>query len=252
MNNLSLEYLNKAKKQLEVNSNECFIYACLELRMCIEILAYEKLKSYKERIPEDIYSKWQPTKIIKILEELEPDSRFDKKINVTNFGNESKEFKQKEITSKFINDRYHKLGNYLHVPLTEKKQKKDKLKEYLESLVKELEPYVRNPVYSTFSKVNRFECTECKKYFIRNSNSIKVGDIVTCYNSDCKAEFFLEKKVENGYLIKLVEAEIECFNCKNMIYVPLYKLKDKNIISCLKCKNKYIIIKDFRMEKYDG
>lgn len=239
MNLQAKYYLDKAVEQLNINSEQTDIYACLELRQCLESLAYKKIQAYGDRLPKDILTKWQPAQLLKLLEDFEPYSKYDKKVKITNLEtNNCLEYKQNEISSKFINERYHKLSSYLHVT----NKSKTKLHHILIKIAKELEKYVNNEIYGTIAHTNTFTCTQCKKDFIRNSKSIKEGDIVTCYNPNCKAEYLLKEKVEKGYKIQLLQAEMNC-DCGNTIYLNTYQLKDKNECNCNKCNTKYIVTK---------
>lgn len=105
MNYSPKECLERANIQVKLNTMISDRYACLELRQCIEALAYSKLKAYKDRIPSSLLSKWQPGQAIKILSELEPDSKKNSKTTICSEKNDNSErkhvvtFEQKEITA---------------------------------------------------------------------------------------------------------------------------------------------------------
>ncbi|OHE08996.1 MAG: hypothetical protein A2513_03190 [Sulfurimonas sp. RIFOXYD12_FULL_33_39] len=252
MNKLAKTHLNNALEQLKINSISTDKYACLELRQCLEALTYQKIKAYKDRISDSITSQWRPAQVMTMLEELEPCSTINKNIDIkfTMDNHElHKKIIQNEITSSFIKNCYHKLGSYLHVPIKEINNKSD-LHTYLVKLTEEIKPYLDNEVYSTMAKVNKFKCSEkgCNQEFIRNADSIKVGDIISCFNPNCKAEYIIKEKKENEYMTKLHEAIIEC-NCGNEMHVASYKLKnDKYLYTCKECQSKYVITKAYKME----
>lgn len=63
----------RAKELLIQESEESLRYACLELRYCIESIAYEYLKLNEKRVPEDVLGTWQPKKVMEILLQYDPD-----------------------------------------------------------------------------------------------------------------------------------------------------------------------------------
>jgi len=105
--------LKRANAQLEINTAANDRYACLELRQCLESLAYKKLKAYRLRVPQSLISKWQPVQIISTITELQPNSQYDSEtafFSEDENGNPARHLLticQKEITAKFISKRYH-------------------------------------------------------------------------------------------------------------------------------------------------
>ena len=65
-------YLQSAKEILSKSKPDELILAALQLRMCMECLAYEKLDYYGGEINSDIFDKWQPRLVIARLAEVDP------------------------------------------------------------------------------------------------------------------------------------------------------------------------------------
>ena len=63
------KHLQRTLNLINHNSVE-HVYACLELRFCIEAIVYQKLLHGVECLPNTIVNKWQPTKALKMLVEI--------------------------------------------------------------------------------------------------------------------------------------------------------------------------------------
>jgi hypothetical protein len=249
--------LKRAHAQLEINAAENDRYACLELRQCLESLAYRKLKAYRLRVPQSLISKWQPVQIISTITELEPNSQYDSE---TAFFSEDKDGKpvkhlmtisQKEITAKFINKRYHKLGYYLHTPTVEKEKKKFNQKrfyEYLLKLGKELDVYASQNSYGTFANTLNLECKYCGHLTDRNTESLLVGSVVECFNTQCRAQYIIEAINDNVYSYKPYEAEIKC-DCGKSNFLPGHQISVGSRLTCWNCEAKYHFSKVWKVEK---
>lgn len=64
-----------AAKELLNGSGQHLIYACLELRLAIEALAYDTLQNYADDVGDDLdeaHQHWQPSKVLKHLCEFDP------------------------------------------------------------------------------------------------------------------------------------------------------------------------------------
>lgn len=66
-------------------------YAALELRMAMEVIAYEKLRFYAARLPAAVLETWQPPQAIKLLLELEPEALYDKQFRIAEQHSEGSE-----------------------------------------------------------------------------------------------------------------------------------------------------------------
>lgn len=249
--------LERANAQLALNTEETDRYACLELRQCIETLAYKKLKAYVNRIPTDLLSKWQPAHVIAILTELEPDSEFDSNISIyqENPSGEPEKhiftFKQKEITARFIRKRYHKLGYYLHAPTVADQSKHTsdkKFHSYLEKLAQELNEYVKATTYSTIASIMSFDCGHCKQKIARNTRSLQKGCVVSCFNPQCQAQYIIEEIDNNSFKYRLKQAELVC-ECGKVTFIPFHLIKENSYAFCEVCGGKYLFRKRWHVAK---
>ena len=242
--------LKRANVQLAINTEEADRYACLELRQCIEAIAYKKLKAYEKRVPDLLFSKWQPAQVIAVLTELEPDSDLDSKNSIyqENTAGEAEKhiltFEQKEISVRFIKKRYHKLSSYLHAPtISDLSKEKDakRIHNYLIKLFIELEEYAKSTAYTTIDTIIALDCTECQQKIMRNTKSLHKGSIIKCFNPQCQAQYLLEN-IDDTYSIKLNKAEFSC-ECGEVVSVSAHRLKENSHVACSKCGEKYIFLK---------
>ena len=64
--------LKRANDMLSTNDDSLLRYACLELRFCLEDIAYRKLSTYAKRLPDEVLKTWQPPQAFRALLEFEP------------------------------------------------------------------------------------------------------------------------------------------------------------------------------------
>lgn len=251
------ECLQRAIAQLEKDTEVYDRYACLELRQCLESLAYKKLKSYKLRVPQELITQWKPVQIISILTELEPLSQYDSQTAIYREDANGKPEKhimtisQKEITSKFISKRYHKLGYYLHSPTVEKENKKTNYKRfhnYLVRLSKELEVYAKQNTYCTIANTLTVECKYCNQTTIRNTETLSVGTVIECFNQNCRAKYIIESIDNNIFSYKPSESEVKC-DCGKSNFLPTHKIQEDSLLTCWNCGAKFQFSKVWKVEK---
>lgn len=248
--------LDRAKKLIQSNSPEALKYACLELRMCIEMICYEKFQLYLEEIPQHSLKTWQPRKVMKVLHEIDPLVEFDCTVVI---GQESKNGRpnwesyvvsdHKAITFNFVKETYDKLGSYLHVPVMS-----DQRLKHLESIENELRNYLLDKVVpeierlcSSECSVNiteryPFQCAFCHNEFTMSKRSLETFKTAVCPVDSCKAEYDFSYKGGRPTLnVKMVV--YKCDNCCSPIFIYQHKLKEDVEISCEKCSSKFIVKK---------
>src|SRR4051794_22425114 len=69
---LAKQRLANAAKLLATNDDDDLVYACLELRKCVEALAYDLLTAYLHEVPLSAFETWQPDKVMKELLQVDP------------------------------------------------------------------------------------------------------------------------------------------------------------------------------------
>ena len=64
--------LQKAESLIEIGDADSFRYASLQLRMGIEYLFYELIPLYRDELPDDILTKWQPKDVLDAVLACDP------------------------------------------------------------------------------------------------------------------------------------------------------------------------------------
>jgi hypothetical protein len=243
--------LNRATNQLSNNDDASDRYACLELRQCLEALAYKKLSAYANRVPQELFQTWQPAQVIELLSKLEPNSISDRAFTIykeprTEHSKPVHSFRQKEITATFISKRYHKLGHYLHVPtiLQASNPVSPKFHGYLIKLRDELIEYVNSTTYCSIADIVQFKCLVCSRAIIRNIQSIKDGDLVECFDIACKATHKLKLQDGGEFTFSLHQSTFDC-DCGNTIYMNTHRLRENTHVRCQSCEKKYLFEREW-------
>lgn len=243
--------LERARILLAEGKPESLRYACLELRYCMEAIAYEKLRLYTKNIAESIQEVWQPRKVIDTLKEYDPlvNQSYTLRIWSETSSCEQDEIvfsgEHKTLSPVTLKKHYNKLGNYLHVPMpTQIKKRKTlsdtELKVYLQELLQIVEPACRNTFDTNIAEVVNFECCQCGQLIIRNKASLEKNPSVICLVENCKAQHVVYQ--EGGqYFIRLCQAEFICPDCQTSNYVSLHQMAEGVKLSCIECNRQYII-----------
>lgn len=237
------KYLERAKELLCESENHSIRYACLELRFCLEIIAYRQLEQYGVEIPGSVVREWRPDQIIKLLASFSPGSDQDSEISI-GLSNSPDSFPEKWHPSRaakaipwgVFRKHYQKLGSYLHAP---KKVKElnfgvDKLR--LEKIALDIDHVLSSTVILALSDTINADCDCGKKIFIGRSE-YEVDELVRCGNKACG---LLWKKVtlEDGrqVLQRATTIIYKCV-CEAFMHVPIERVWDR--FRCEKCKNVY-------------
>jgi hypothetical protein len=104
-------------------------YACLELRLAIERIAYQKLQLRLGDISIEEVAAWQPKRVMDVLMELvDPALDQDSMLSVAKEGSDGQPVEDfaplgttKGVNPKDLGKHWQKLGFYLHVSMPKKK-----------------------------------------------------------------------------------------------------------------------------------
>lgn len=243
----------RAQSFLANPSPENLSYAALELRFCIEALTYEKLRSFSKMIPEEVLTTWQPPQAVKALLEFEPlaDETFEIHIAKEDASGKpvaSKSFTGKHVSLKlaWLRKHYNKIGNLLHAPAVGevRSQSVETLSKYLFEVVADL----KEPIESTITggsirNVYSFTCDVCKKPVICNVETARKKKAATCFNPQCKTEYFAEVIDESTVSFQLKVTSFKCVSegCLGMADIENRKLEIGYEFSCPVCGVKHVI-----------
>ncbi|WP_187382871.1 hypothetical protein [Vibrio cholerae] len=233
--------LQRAMSLIEKADDASLRYACLELRQCIESIAYDKLKMYKKFVPESEFSRWQPKRVFDFLEEIEPTSTKDYTLRIIeqkpdrSLGNTIFSGNHRTLTSKHTKKIYNKLGSYLHSPTlfqqSDYYKKSIKLASDLSKIVEELAPIVESSFDTNIGKIVSFECESCGDAVYHRTHGLDVGKHVRCLKSECGMLYVVNEVRGTEISFEPVQAKIPC-DCGHTTFINYQKLKDPSHVNC--------------------
>jgi hypothetical protein len=241
------QYLENAKKIIEQNEGCNLRYACLELRMAIELHVYQKIKFYSRRHgTKALHKRWEANKALKILCQLEPkaDKSYSlyiaKEIAPNIADSDFKKIGDHEALSiSWLNKHYNKLGSYLHLSNVDAEEPKPDL-EYVKSTIAQLEKVEKNSLLSNFSKVINFNCFKCEEKITCCEDALPSKEIL-CPNSDCNGSYSAEED-EHNWKFKFNGSEFSCPNCDHINFYITSEIQLNVKIQCFGCKTYYKIV----------
>lgn len=78
-------------EELLCGHGQRLIYACLELRLAIEAIAYDTLQTYEDNLCPEIveaYKHWQPSKILRLLSTHHPQVNVSLRVQIREVGDD--------------------------------------------------------------------------------------------------------------------------------------------------------------------
>lgn len=229
-------------------------YAALELRLCIEVLTYEKLRAFSNMVPEEVLRTWQPPQAVKALLEFEP--RADRTF-VLRVGRQEINGKPPQkmtcvgthnsLGFGWLRKHYNKLGNLLHAPAVSDSVDQDvtPLKEYLAEVISDLtEPLQSTITGGMIREVYNFTCSRCAKPVIANAETAREKSKAVCLNPQCKAEYFAKLNEAGQMTFVLIATPFECAaeGCDGVAQIENRKLEKGLGFVCPKCGQKHKIV----------
>lgn len=242
---LLMSYLSKAEARLATGEDDDVIYACLELRKCLEAYAYMHLVNYLSQVTFDLVQRrWQADKVIKELIAIDP------MMSTSGFLTWRRDGSTK--TQKVGEDRrlstdhlktYHKLGSFLHLPMVRSSRTKTDF-DGARRLAKELcdaiaALYAPGWVNAHFNPpMWEFQCRSCAFPVARRQDRLTTGDTIECGN--CGQRWEIE--VENGELGLFFRTHAwDCKVCGADQEIDESKLVVGSPIACTACNASGII-----------
>jgi hypothetical protein len=247
-----LDCLKRAKALLATGDEPSLRYAALELRICMELITYEKLRDYSSMIPEAVLEKWQPPQAVKALLEFEPHAD---QSYVLAFGRQSAPGvpaetmtilgEHKSLNYKWLRKHYNKIGNALHAEAKPKTTlKAADRREYLEAVIADLEPVVASHLHGTpIRRVFTCRCERCDDLVVVNVETAERTGKAKCFKPGCEAEYNV-KIAEDKRTCKflLIQATFTCIKCEAPIFLPPHELAEDRSFTCRTCNTLHTIV----------
>ena len=244
------EHLRRAKELIATGQAIDLHYAALELRMCLEAMTYEKLRTFEKYLPPSALEKWQPPKLLKAMTQF--DSGADKSMKLF-MGAEAEpggpadpaEMKfvgeHKAFGLEWLNKHYSKLGSLLHLQRKRQPAAETKLRSDLEVIAAEIEEAQRGSILGSWiGELAHFECQLCKTEIHVSRHFNETTGSASCLNQKCEAEYLA--KIDGSKSEFLLRAtECPCADCGETMLVENRHIKLNQIIECGKCHHRHEI-----------
>ena len=243
---------NRANSLLDKNKNSLLSYVCLELRFCIEAIAYQKLNAYKSILPSSVMSKWQPPQAMKALLQLEPEALEDFTLYVGREdtpGKPAANMRSLGTHSTFrfswLRKTYNKLGNYLHVPNPSVEvryadpKRQEKLRSDLKEMIRELEPIVQSHLDGRMGMTVSFDCCKCGKRISISSRALADQIEVECMDRSCSAVHWAKDEGNGEYSFGLKRHRFKCLQCSQNMDVEERLISIGFHFNCSNCGEEY-------------
>lgn len=204
------ERLSTAKELISRGDDASLIYAALELRFCLESVAYQNLAAYGEDVSTELAREWRPDQIIKMLAAFDPnsDQTASFSISVTpppkdlDFASsdlkaafKDKDFlpigEAKRIPWGKFRSYYNSLGSFLHLrkDLTNARPKIERLR----VLIAELEEVASSTLIAASKDLATGKCVDCGHVLILGPAEQAGDKPVFCPNTKCNSSYLAIK-----------------------------------------------------------
>lgn len=245
--------ISRAQALLANPTPENLRYAALEIRLCIEALTYEKLRSFGNLVPEERLKTWQPPQAVKALLEFSPN--VDRSFTIfagieEEYGKPAKGMKligeHHALPLKWLRKHYNKVGKMLHAPsvLETHSASTSELISYLNVVISDLEaPLSGNISGVSIRDVYSFTCQQCQDTVVCNAEFVRQNNRAICLNHQCKAEYFASVTASDEATFQLMVTTFECSEstCSGVASIENRKLKIGLEFKCDCCGLKHVI-----------
>ncbi len=252
---IAREAVQRARALLTNIDSPSLHYAALECRFALEALTYDRAKAFKDDLPETEYSTWQPSKLMKVLFEIDPKILMTSTISFAPQADEGMPAPRGSgillgtdtpLTISDIKRRYDALGSYLHVP-TIKQLAAGRTPEYgevrakCEEVLEIAEGVLRSKVWNcTLGHHGHLEKCMRKKCGRPIRVRFPIGEetvIVKCHNEHCPATYEVTAGEGSVSVWKPIFHDFPCSSdgCDEKIRLWDSEVKEGEKWRCSKC-----------------
>lgn len=218
-----------ARKLIENGDEASLRYACLELRLCLETIAYRHLQEYGETFPGHIVGEWKPDHIVKVLASFDPVNAQSGKISFRAYTpgevEPAGEFieigESKAIPWRKFRQLYNKLGNYLHMPAPEKKPKPRKplTSDTFTDILAALDDAAAATVIFAVKHVINATC-DCGNTLYVGASEFDNSDPVVCGNTKCNLPWAKFTTEDGTQVLRPVSHITITCRCEATLHIP--------------------------------
>ena len=258
---LAKDHFKQATYALASGKDDQLIYACLELRSCIEALSYGLLLAYHKELAASAFKSWTPRQVLGELEEADPKANVTRELR---YGRQERHGERAKImrslgvdhrmNPKWANKAYNALSNFLHVPtVTQLARDPDalrtKMRDRCEKCVKVLRPIVNSKIWhDTFGQFYAFKC-DCGFEVKRRTEVLKTKREATCWN--CGQIFDVDRFDGDSPFVVPRAALWDC-QCGHENRLAFHLLKDKLEVACDACNLRAVVRSTWRVDQLDS
>lgn len=246
--------LERARKLLAAKDDDLLRYACLELRLCIEAIIYQKLEIYRPYVPGTVFLRWQPNLALKTLLQFEPDADEDFTVWVspeagpgTPGGDWICLGQHRTVKLSWLNKNYNKLGSYLHARMensegVETAENLSAIRMDMDRMLVELEPVVNSEmVGAPLATRIEFKCQACEQKSSVNIGVLRKTGKAICTNPQCGAEYNASEDAERGWQFKLTMTSFTCLKCEKINFLESRGIDVGTRFKCNRCGEVHLV-----------
>ncbi len=247
--------LEQISKLLADGSEQSIRYTALELRMCLEELAYDLLKLYMKHLPGDVVDTWQPPRVIDTVAEYDPNIEEDYTLSIRVEGVENAKpvclGRHEGVSGAFIKKHYHKLSSYLHVPTIRQRERSEPNIKCLRAYIEELLPEVKRLFSSTArfapAKTLEFHCPSCRTHLVRNIRILEKDPFMVCTEPTCRARYEC-RETGGDWSVGIHRVDVTCPSCETQTPEDGVILKEGSMYRCKHCGGRFRIVRKWTLK----
>lgn len=251
--------ISRVELLLSSGEDRALLYAALECRLVLEVIAFQRLESSMSKTSRKLYD-WRPRQVLEALAKEVGDSvlqhlRFSIAVDAPeNCPATAEDFEkldwieigaQTHLNVQALNRHWHALSSFLHhsdkkVDATQEIKRKEKIQKALD-FIREVNrgTLLMGPLSGAIS----FKC-ECGAEIKRNEDRLHEKQLVACNNPECN-ESYLVKKDDNGWISERRVTQGNCNVCNHTMIIPALffdRLRGNQFLSfnCSNCGEKTV------------
>ncbi|MBV4480606.1 hypothetical protein [Pseudomonas khavaziana] len=227
------DFLARAKIFIDAGDENSLRHACLEMRLALERIVYQKLGQVGPKLPPSIFRKWQPDKALKMLRSFEPKADLDMSIAFT--GPDGVSFPigdYKMFSVEWLNKHYQKLSSFLHAPALADTRNLKLTPAVVQGFLNEIERVASATVVLSINKIDTFTCGVCGKDMYASQSQVEASATVEC--PWCCNKHLVRCEDEDTYIIEPSNlCIVPCMKCKSPMAIEHLEVNDRK--ACWSC-----------------
>lgn len=219
------EYTDKVRSHLAEGSASALTYAALEVRLALERVCYDRLRTAHDYISADDLRSWKPNYIVqRLMEQVDPKITSEWTLSIGSEPGDSPTSyvevgTQKGFDPKKVNQLWQAMSSFLHSAMP--KSREDSLPHYrpadtmqakIEEALQELDRIAEGTLIGAmvFGAVS-FDCV-CGQKNRRATQVLSHNEIVNCIREGCKESYRVDKQGDD-FSFERRKLVVHCHSC---------------------------------------